>query len=243
MTPDLKRCTKCGEEKPATLEFFYAYPKVKRGLTSRCRACAAAVQKAYVEADPARSQKIAQDCYLRNYEQRKAELRAQNRKRMADPEKVQAERERAKAKAQRERETTPEVVNARQRAYRERHKDDPEYRERLRVRDRARYIRQKPRYLSYSAKQRAFRASVPGGWTGEDVRQMFVRQNGCCHYCGAKVGRTAGLAWHVDHVIPISRGGSNFPENLVIACEPCNRAKYNKMPWEWLPDQFSPPNS
>ncbi|WP_373292174.1 HNH endonuclease [Deinococcus ruber] len=93
-----------------------------------------------------------------------------------------------------------------------------------------------------NSKQRAARATAPGIFTGHDIKALFVRQNACCLYCGIKIGRNYAR-WHVDHFMPLSRGGSNFPENLVVACEPCNRAKYNKMPWEWLPDQFSPPSS
>ena len=44
-----------------------------------------------------------------------------------------------------------------------------------------------------------------------------------CHYCGGK-------ATTRDHVVPRSRGGTNKPQNLVPACEPCNKAKADKWP-------------
>lgn len=34
-----KKCTKCGDEKPATLEYFYKHPSGKSGIASRCKAC------------------------------------------------------------------------------------------------------------------------------------------------------------------------------------------------------------
>jgi 5-methylcytosine-specific restriction endonuclease McrA len=34
-------------------------------------------------------------------------------------------------------------------------------------------------------------------------------------------------------VIPLDRGGSNGPENIVIACPECNHSKHNKLPHEW----------
>ena len=58
-----------------------------------------------------------------------------------------------------------------------------------------------------------------------------------CEYCGAdnlhKV--TEGVARNMratlDHVIPRSRGGAEYDvDNLVVACEPCNAKKGNKMP-------------
>ena len=32
-------------------------------------------------------------------------------------------------------------------------------------------------------------------------------------------------AYHVDHVVPLMRGGSNDPDNICLACKPCNLAK------------------
>ena len=37
-----------------------------------------------------------------------------------------------------------------------------------------------------------------------------------CHYCGVEL-RPADR-WHVDHRVPVSRGGSDDPDNLVVAC-------------------------
>lgn len=68
-----------------------------------------------------------------------------------------------------------------------------------------------------------------GRHTAEDIRQQYARQNGRCFYCGAKVGKK----YHVDHVIPVSKGGSNGPENLVIACRPCNDSKGAKHPMDF----------
>lgn len=43
-----------------------------------------------------------------------------------------------------------------------------------------------------------------------------------CRYCGAS-GEDTQL--HVDHVIPVSKGGTNDPDNLVASCEECNLGK------------------
>jgi 5-methylcytosine-specific restriction endonuclease McrA len=39
-----------------------------------------------------------------------------------------------------------------------------------------------------------------------------------------------GFEW--DHIIPVSRGGTNEPENIEIACHPCNASKFNHVDWE-----------
>ena len=53
-------------------------------------------------------------------------------------------------------------------------------------------------------------------------RNVFMRDQFLCQYCGLKVSvRNATL----DHVIPRSKGGSNDFLNLVTCCETCNRHK------------------
>ena len=58
---------------------------------------------------------------------------------------------------------------------------------------------------------------------------IFARDDYTCHYCGKR-----GDKLECDHVIPVSRGGSNDPGNLVTACKPCNRSKGAKPLEEWL---------
>lgn len=38
---------------------------------------------------------------------------------------------------------------------------------------------------------------------------------------------------HLDHVIPLARGGADTVANLCVACEPCNRRKHSKLPEEY----------
>lgn len=54
---------------------------------------------------------------------------------------------------------------------------------------------------------------------------VIKRDNGICVYCGEP-------ATTADHVIPVSRGGTDDRSNLVAACAICNGAKGDKMPAE-----------
>lgn len=47
MSPLLKRCAKCGQEKPATGDYFQPSSKYRDRLTSECRMCRRAAMKAY----------------------------------------------------------------------------------------------------------------------------------------------------------------------------------------------------
>jgi 5-methylcytosine-specific restriction endonuclease McrA len=62
-------------------------------------------------------------------------------------------------------------------------------------------------------------------------RALLLRDGAACAYCGLALG--TGLPYSrptLDHVIPVSRGGSNALTNMVLACKPCNRAKADRMP-------------
>jgi hypothetical protein len=54
----------------------------------------------------------------------------------------------------------------------------------------------------------------------ERVRhEVWRRDRGSCVECGSR-GRL-----EFDHIIPVSRGGSNTTRNIELRCEPCNRRK------------------
>ena len=48
-----------------------------------------------------------------------------------------------------------------------------------------------------------------------------------CEYCRAPQ-RICGYRFHIDHIIPRSRGGSDMPSNRALACASCNLAKTNR---------------
>ena len=53
-------------------------------------------------------------------------------------------------------------------------------------------------------------------------RNIFIRDEYTCQYCGIKVSLTTGT---LDHVQPLSRGGPNTIGNIVCACKKCNNNK------------------
>ncbi len=57
--------------------------------------------------------------------------------------------------------------------------------------------------------------------------EILRRDNHACRYCGATA---PGVPLTVDHVVPVSLGGSDDPENLVAACRECNSGKSSSNP-------------
>lgn len=82
---------------------------------------------------------------------------------------------------------------------------------------------------AYKAKRRAQIKENGGTFTVADVKLQYKSQKGRCWWCNKEVGDK----YHIDHLTPLSRGGSNSPNNIVIACETCNLSRNNKMPHEW----------
>ncbi len=72
-----------------------------------------------------------------------------------------------------------------------------------------------------------------GRHAGEDILRQLSSQGGCCYWCGTILSTKAENKYHADHLIPLAKGGSNGPENIVCACPSCNLSKHAKMPWEF----------
>ena len=68
---------------------------------------------------------------------------------------------------------------------------------------------------------------VPGKRASLSRRNIMIRDDHACQYCGTKKGEMT-----VDHIIPKSQKGKNTWENLVTACLKCNNKKNNRTPKE-----------
>lgn len=117
---------------------------------------------------------------------------------------------------------------AKERAYRERHRA-------ARNRKQAAYIKAHPE-IAYAARER--RRAREAGATVNDltrnqwraIREAFGHR---CAYCGEHFERLT-----MDHVIPLSKGGSHTAENVVPACRSCNCRKATSL----IAPRFLPEN-
>lgn len=108
-----------------------------------------------------------------------------------------------------------EKIKADRRAYRAAH---PEHVKQL---ARQRYANDRIRHIGYVVTREVRKRASGGRFTSEDIRKLFNKQNGRCQYCCCSLEQ----GFQIDHVIPLSRGGSNWPSNLALACRPCNAGK------------------
>lgn len=64
-------------------------------------------------------------------------------------------------------------------------------------------------------------------YRGVKNRKWAVESNRRCHWC--KVPFVEFSECTADHVVPISLGGSNGDDNIVLACHDCNNRRGNKV--------------
>lgn len=73
------------------------------------------------------------------------------------------------------------------------------------------------------------RRCAEGSFSVNDIENLHARQRGRCATCKKRIGKK----YHVDHIMPINLGGTNYPENLQLLCPFCNMSKHDKHPDEW----------
>lgn len=80
-------------------------------------------------------------------------------------------------------------------------------------------------------RRRASLYNAPGnGLDSDGLSQKWRGQNGQCWHCGEPLDESD---YHLDHLIPLSRGGTNESRNIVLSCPYCNDSKGDKLPSEW----------
>lgn len=66
-------------------------------------------------------------------------------------------------------------------------------------------------------------------WSKKEQNEIFEQTKGTCYLCSRALEfshRKKGMAgaWHIEHVVPLSRGGKDTQGNLLPACLECNLA-------------------
>lgn len=102
---------------------------------------------------------------------------------------------------------------------------------RERVREAAKALRlADPEKFRTVVRNRRAKMQVSGEHTAADIAKLWEAQAARCNGCGCDLNESG---YHVDHVEPIAKGGSNGPENLQLLCPTCNLSKGTKSMSEW----------
>ena len=94
-------------------------------------------------------------------------------------------------------------------------------------------IANKAAQLAYMRCWKAMRRADPlvGRFTPDDIEIAFERQDGECAALDCLADLSDGF--EIDHIHPLSKGGTNWPSNLQLLCKDCNRSKGAKTMQEW----------
>lgn len=222
-----KTCTKCHKSLPETKEFFHA-DKRRGGFRPRCISCV----RDYEAKTTEHRKEVARQYREKNKDvikARKAEYNRQNKEgslrrfiRWLQNNRehyLEHQRKYAASRKKKKREYD--------KRYREKNRDKIVSRQNSWKQENIEHARMKGR--AATARHNALKRNAEGHYTEKDIKRIYKQQGGRCFYCKVVVG----IKYHVDHVIPLSRGGSNSPENIVIACPACNVRKSSKTPEEW----------
>jgi 5-methylcytosine-specific restriction endonuclease McrA len=199
------------------------------GLQAYCKECAKQYSDSYG--------KVYRASHAERISARLARYYAENKERVLD--KKRARRATAQAK-KRDRDRHLAYYQEHKTEYKERSYEwrrqnpDKERRNRKMYREnhpqqiaesRAQYRRANPEAVAAHTQRR--RARQAGAYVGDvDFKRIYKRDRDICYLCGRKVKKSER---HLDHVIPLSRGGAHSEDNIRVTHARCNLKKGVKL--------------
>jgi len=240
MDEETKICSKCGEEKQVT-EFSRDYrAKDKIKYLAACKECMRAYSRQHTkdnaehERERKRKWHEAHPEYIKGWQER-------NREHMREHDRLYylEHREENNARSRAYRRENAERLKQYGRQYRLEHREEcriveKHYKQEHKKETRARideWRRCNPgKTQEYLARRRALEMGAEGSYTADDWTAILDKYGHKCLACGT----TENIS--VDHVIPLRKGGSNYPHNLQPLCVSCNSSKKNRY-IEYRPDK------
>lgn len=213
-----KPCTRCGVWKPADVEHFYPFKQGKRGLSPWCRDC---------RRDHAYQWALRSGNVKSHHDDPKETGGVVHRKCRTCGRWLPATAEHFQPQVGCKlglRPTCRECIRARSQQYATAHK------EKAVARVKAWIKQHRERHRQHALAVKARRRAAEGEFKADDIQRHFNKQKGKCYYCLVPLDQT----YEVDHFVPLSKGGTHHPENIVLACKSCNRAKAAKDPFKFL---------
>lgn len=227
--PDgFKRCSCCGECKPATPEFFVRNNHKRSGLHSRCRVCQAKIDYERYWSDPERERA------------RKQKYRDENRDKInEDARRYRAENpQKSLESVQRYRARNSARVKQYDRDYRRVHK------EQNRLTNSRFHVRHPYKNTEYHGRRKARKLNLPDTLTEIEWECAVNYFNGRCAVCGRQLRDLFGThTIAADHWIPLTSPAcpGTVATNMIPLCHGqngCNNSKHDRDAKEWLTERY-----
>ena len=200
-----KVCRGCGVEK--SLTDFYKLAGMADGHLNQCKVCVRARTKKY------RQEHIEQ---YAQYEKARANLphRIEARRKYQEEHKDEIAEYKKQWAAENE-----DSVEASRRKHYKLHRDEIIARSEKWGEDNPEKVRQAK--ANNSRKRRAAKHASPGSFTVEEFEALCDAYGNRCLACG-----TTDVPLEADHVVPLTRGGTDDIGNIQPLCGSCNREKF-----------------
>jgi len=193
-------CTKCKESK--SRKDYYADNRIPKGLQASCKECC---KKQVAERRNTKEYKIWFDEY--KILDRTKEIRKRNHAKWQSSKK-------GKIYLKKYRQTEQYLE------YRRGYEKDYIKRPEAKLSDQ----------INRSKYRKKKRLTCDGTITPTSAKKLLKEQNNICNICGKKMyKKDKFLAQEIDHIIPISKGGTHSLKNIQWLCRKCNRAKSDKI--------------
>ncbi len=119
-----------------------------------------------------------------------------------------------------------EKIKARVKKYNEENKED-----------RAKYISdyyktKKGKLIALTTRQKRrgiVLSTEDGSVTTESLSELLMSQKNKCHHCGCELDHETSRAVHLDHLVPLSKGGTHTLDNVAWSCAYCNLTKNDRL--------------
>jgi 5-methylcytosine-specific restriction endonuclease McrA len=200
-----KVCKGCGVEK--SLAEFYKQTGMADGHLNKCNACVRARTQKY------RRERLEQSA---QYEKARANLphRVEARRKYQEEHKEDISEYKKRWAAENE-----ESVSASRRKHYELNRDEVIARSKRWGEDDPEKVRQAK--ANNSRKRRAAKYASPGSFTAEEFLALCERYGNKCLACG-----DTEAVLEVDHIVPLTRGGTDVIDNIQPLCGACNKKKF-----------------
>lgn len=226
----MKYCKKCDSEKP--IDDFNKDKSRPDGLFLYCKQCTRATAAAWRTKNKGKISERSAKYYRENREklvEKSAKYYNENKDKAAKSSKKWAEKNKEKVRKIKREHYERNASEVKRKAA-EWGKRNPE---KVALKGKLYRLKNRERVNAYARNRRSRVSDADGYHCDSDILKMLSNQDWKCANCKIDLSLDGPEKYHVDHIMPLFLGGSNWPENLQCLCPKCNLAKGAKDPIDW----------
>lgn len=253
-----KKCTRCGEIKKISCFKKRTTGRTRIGVQSECKACGSIREKARHAANRELINSKRRDKYLENRESklsnykknrliildRQREYRKENKEKIAEHNRIYIKnnKEALKNKQNEYRRANKDKLSEKRKEWvkineasliQKRHEYYIANKDKHNEYSSINYSKNKDRHRVYRNNRRARKLNAGGKHSINDVKKLLALQQWMCACCRISIKES----YHIDHIMPLAKGGTNNKENIQLLCPSCNLMKKDKYPIDFMQQQ------